>query len=198
MKKIKFTGGNWEKYFEYAYTKRFPFDPEFEQEEDCLVNKRNPGMSDGFDYTTIMTKEKYGEGTKLCVICSFEKYGAPLITLTDSPQRDENGKLRYGACYEVVLWENGINVWDLYEENSEIKWKRIMAQQFELKPEEKHEILIELKEDKCIRVVQGDYDFILRIENLPDEMYFGITGCENINRFYEMSITNGEEKCNDT
>ena len=59
MKNIEFTKGNWENFFEYAYTTRFPFTPKFVQEEDCISNGRNPEMSDGFDYTTIMTKEKY-------------------------------------------------------------------------------------------------------------------------------------------
>ena len=75
MKNVEFTKGNWEEYFDYASTTRFPFVPKFIQEEDCIVNGRNPKMRDGFDYTTIMTKEKYGAGTKICITCSFEKFG---------------------------------------------------------------------------------------------------------------------------
>lgn len=187
MKDIKFTKGNWEEYFEYAYTQRFPFKPSFIQEDECIVNSRNPEMKDGFDYTTIMTKEKYGIGTKLCVTCSFEEYGAPLITFTNKLERDKEGTLCYGACYEVVLWENGINVWNLFAENGEIKWHKLLAAEFPLEAGIKYEMYIEL-EEKTIKVVVGDRSMTLRIENLPEEVYIGITGCENINRFYSVKI----------
>ena len=189
MKDIRFTKGNWEEYFEYAYTQRFPFKPKFVQEEDCIANSTNPGMNDGFDYTTIMTKEKYGIGTRLRVTCSFEEYGAPLITLTDNLKRDEEGDLCYGPCYEVVLWEEGINVWHLFEDNGEIKWHKLLAAEFPVEAGTKHEMYIELLE-KAVKVVVGENTMTLRIENLPEEVYIGITGCENINRFYNLKIDN--------
>jgi hypothetical protein len=189
MKDIKFTKGNWEEYFEYAYTRRFPFKPEFIQEEDCISNSKNPEMKDVFDYTTIMTKEKYGTGTRLWVTCSFENYGAPLITLTDNLKRDEDGNLSYGACHEVVLWEKGINVWNLFEEKGEIKYHKLLAVEFPLEAGIKHEMYIEL-DNKAVKVVIGDKTQTLRIENLSEEVYIGITGCEDINRFYSVKIDN--------
>ena len=144
MKKVEFTKGNWETCFNYAYSKRFPFNPEFAQENDCIVNKRNPEMADGFDYTTIMLKEPYGEGTKFSFTCSFEEYGAPLFTITDKMETDENGCWHYGDCYEVVLWENGINVWDLYEEDGAIKWNKVMSLEFPVKSNKKHKMFLEL------------------------------------------------------
>lgn len=187
MKNIVFTKGNWENFFEYAYTTRFPFTPKFIQEEDCISNGRNPEMSDGFDYTTIMTKEKFGAGTKLWATCSFEKYGAPLITLTDKLKKDENGDLRYDVCYEVVLWENGINVWDMFIENGELKWEKALSIDFSLAAGIKHEMHIELMQ-KGIRIVIGDKDVSVRLENLPENVHIGITGCENINRLYSLKI----------
>lgn len=187
MQYIEFTKGNWEDSFDYASTTRFPFVPKFIQEEDCIVNGRNPEMRDGFDYTTIVTKKKYGAGTKILVNCSFESFGAPLITLTGSLKKDENGDLRYGVCQELVLWEKGLNVWDFFMVENELKWHRIMASEFHLAAGVKHEMLIELM-DKYIRVVIGSNDLLLRVENLPKEVYIGITGCENINRFYSVKI----------
>jgi len=187
MENINFTKGNWENHFEYAYTKRFPFKPRFIQEEDCIVNGTNPEMTDGFDYTTIMTKKLYGAGTKIWFVSSFEEYGAPLITLTDKLARDSYGDLSYGECYEVILWENGINIWNLYEEDGVVKPKKLMASAFNLEPGKKHELYLELM-DKSIRVVVGDKDCLLRIDNLPERVYIGITGCENINRLYNVKI----------
>ena len=187
MKNIEFTKGNWEEYFDYASTTRFPFVPKFIQEEDCIVNGRNPEMRDGFDYTTIMTKEKYGAGTNFSTVCSFEKFGAPLITLTDKLEKDENSDLRYGVCYEIVLWEKGINIWDFFMDGDTLKWHRSAALEFPLEAGQKYELEIELME-KYFKVSLGDKNIILRAEALPEEVYIGITGCENINRFYSLKI----------
>ena len=65
MVNINFKKGEWEDFFRYVYNSRFPFKPHFYQENDCIVNGRNPQMRDGFDYTTIMTKEMYSVGTKI-------------------------------------------------------------------------------------------------------------------------------------
>lgn len=186
-KAIQFTQGKWENFFEYAYTKRFPFTPTFFQEEDCIANGRNPGMKDGFDYTTIVTKEKFGAGTKMQLTCSFEEYGAPLITLTDVLGKDENGNLTYDKCHEVVLWEKGLNVWDIFVEEGQIKWNKLLFSEFSVPVNTKYEICLELM-DKCVKVSAGNQSILLRIENLPDEVYIGITGCENINRFYNVTF----------
>lgn len=189
IKTFEFTKGNWEEYFEHAFTEKFPFTPKFIQEKDCISSGKNPEMKDGFDYTTIMTKEKYGKGTKLWTTCLFEDYGAPLITLTDTLERDSNGNLTYAACKEVVLWEEGINVWSLFVEDGEIKWHLIAAAKFPVEKNVKHELYVEIKE-KYIRAVVGKEDIEVRIEDLPEEVYIGITGCENINKFYDLKIEN--------
>jgi len=189
---IYFKKGEWESYFQYAYNERFPIQPIFNQEEDCIANRRNAQMADGFEYTTIFTKEKYKTGARINFVCSFESYGAPLITLTDRLKRHENGILSYGTCHEVVIWENGINVFYLFETKNEIKWNQLLADSFSLEPGKKHRLSLEIV-DKYIRVALGERSFELRIENLPEEFYIGLTGCENINRLYSVEIS----KCDD-
>ena len=77
--------------------------------------------------------------------------------------------------------------WD--EESGEIKWHKLLAAEFPLAAGIKHEMYIEL-EKKAVKVVIGDKTMTLRIENLPEEVYIGITGCEDINRFYNVKIDN--------
>ena len=186
-KNIEFTKGNWEEHFRYASSDRFDFEPRFYQEEGCIVNGRNPEMVDGFDYTTIMTKEMYKEGTKIWLTCSFEEYGAPLVTLTDRIRKAEDGNYRHGPCHEFVVWENGLNIWHMFDVDGEIKFNQLLGLDFHLEPGVKHELYLEIM-DKCIRIVLGGQDVLLRIEDLPKEVYLGITGCENINRFYDLRI----------
>lgn len=187
MKNIEFTKGNWEEYFEYAYSDRFEVEPEFVQEEDCVANRRNDKMPDGFEYTTIMLKELYGAGTKMWFTCSFENYGAPLFTITDKIRIDENGKWRYGPCHEVVVWEKGINVWHMYEVDGVLKWHRVMSLEFPLEVNKKHELYVELK-DKYLRFGVGDKVAEVRVETMAEQVYVGVTGCESINRLYSLKI----------
>ena len=184
---IEFKKGMWEEYFQHVYNQRFPFKPKFIQKKDCIVNGRNSGMEDGFDYTTIMTKKKYGIGTKIWFTCSFETYGAPLIMLTDSLTSDKNGNLSYGVGEEFVLWEHGFNVWDFFMKDGNLAWHALLCAEFCLKPGEKHEMCLEIME-KNVRATVGGMSILIRTENLPGEFYIGVTGCENINRLYSLKI----------
>lgn len=187
MHYIEFKRGQWEEFFNPVHTMRFSFTPEFFQEENCISNKKNPGGPKGYDYTTIMTKEKYKKGTRITTCCSFEEFGAPLITLTDKIHRDENGNLWYGVCYEAVLWEKGINIWEFYMEGDKLKYHLMASSEFRVEPKALHNLEIKLLE-KGFRVSVGDRNLTVRAGNLPDEVYFGITGCENINKFYSLNI----------
>ncbi len=187
MKNIEFTKGNWEEHFKYAYSDRFDIEPEFVQEEDCIANRRNEKMRDGFEYTTIMLKDMYGAGTKMWFTSSFESYGAPLFTITDKIRVDKDGKWRYGPCHEVVIWEKGINVWDMYMVDGKLTWHRVMSLEFPLEINKKHELYVELK-DKYIRFGVGDKIAEVRMDSMAEKVYVGVTGCENINRLYSLKI----------
>ena len=185
MQYIEFKKGEWEEFFNPVHSIRFNFTPEFYQEDDCISNKKNPDGHMGYDYVTIMTKEKYKKGAKITTSCSFEAYGAPLITLTDKITPDKDGNLWYGVYYEAVIWENGINIWEFYMEGDELRYHLTASSTFKLEPKVKHNMKIEIM-DKYFRVSVGGHILTVRAENLPEEVYFGITGCENINRFYNM------------
>ena len=187
MVNINFKKGEWEDFFRYVYNSRFPFKPHFYQENNCIVNGRNPQMRDGFVYTTIMTKEMYSVGTKIWFTSSFEYYGAPLITLTDTLEKDENGDLWYGVGQEIVVWEKGIHVFDFFIEDGNLKWYKLLGDIFPLATCEKHEVCVEIKDKYLIITIEGR-TINLRVENLPEKFYIGITGCENINRIYNVKI----------
>lgn len=177
--KVNFKKGEWEQFFDYAYCCRFLQRPKLFQEKDYVVNGRNPEMADGFDYTTILTKEKY-KRAKIELDCSFDEYGAPLITLTK-----ESGV--YKNYHEVVLWEKGINVWQLFEVDGKMQIKKLAAMPFEVESQKRHTLFVEILE-KGLRINALGHELFLRIDSLPEEMYIGLTACENINRFYSVTI----------
>lgn len=191
MKTVSFVKGQWEDFLRHTYTGRFKCTPRIHQFEDCIGNGTNSEMIDGFDYITLMTHKRYGAGTKISAVCSFDAYGAPLMTFTDSLEQDENGEWRYSNYYEVVLWEQGVNVWRLYKQDGEIKHYAIASLRFDVPAGEKHEFSVELTKEGMNIEALGNRLYV-RVDELPKAMFIGITACENINRYYSMSI-DGEE-----
>lgn len=185
--KIEFKKGKWENHLTYAYTARYEEKPLFVQAEDCVLNRKNEDRQYGYDNVTVVTNKKYGAHTLISVECSFEEEGAPLILLTNGLYKDKNGDLRFGDYYEIVLWKNGINVWQMYMEESAVKWKKLMGVSFNVAECEKHTFNVELDEKK-VRITTGNQDIFLHIADLPKEVNVGITACEGINRFYSLDV----------
>ena len=65
----------------YAYSYRFEETPEFIQKDDCVENTKNETAVYGFDNISLLTREKFGPGTKISTRCAFEDLGAPLIVI---------------------------------------------------------------------------------------------------------------------
>ena len=194
---IRFTEGNWERYFDYAYTRRFPDTPKFRQEPDCIVN------ADKRDFTSIFLKEPYTAGAKISFTASFDAYGAPLLVIAKDLIRGEKGELWYGDYQEVVLWENGVNVWDFWEvapgsqpecyekggprvQNGIcIDW--LLSDTHPLEAGKRHRLTVEL-DRRRLKIWVNEHYVMLRVPNLPEKAYLGITGCEGINRFYDLTV----------
>ena len=187
METIKFTKGNWEDKLDYAYTTRLAYIPKLIQEEKCVRNSIDERSFDGYDYTTVITKKMYGKDSLFTLECEFDNFGAPLFTFTDKIWRDENGIIRYSDCFEVVLWEKGINVWKLYEEEKKIKALNLFSSEFSVKAKEIHSMQFKILE-KRIDIYVGGRKYSLYISDLPSEMYVGVTACEAINHLYSFSI----------
>ena len=187
---ITFTKGNWEHLFDYAYTWRFPETPKFVQKENCIANTKDGIRQNGYDFTSIVLKEQYGEGTMIAFTASFESYGAPLLVIAKELDRDSDGNLRFGDYQEVVLWEKGINVWDFHRENGEVKIDWLLRNDFPLEAGKIYTLTVELGRQR-LKVWAADRYFELRIPELPEKAWLGITGCEGLNRFYNLTLEPG-------
>ena len=103
---ISFKNGAWDEgAVTHAYTYRFPFTNRFLQRDDCIENGVNPGMRDGFDYLSLLSREKFPLGTEITVNCSFSADAAPLFVVADSLDLCEDGVYRYGNFFEIVLYK---------------------------------------------------------------------------------------------
>ena len=195
MKKIVFTKGNWEQEMIYSVSYRFDAKtaPTFIQEEDCVVNAANPSMPNGYDYINLFLEEPYGIGTKLSMETSFEDFGAPNISLATKLDIDADGYVRHGEYYEVVLHEEGLSFWKLYLVDGVQKWYKILAVNFPVACNEIHTLNVETvlgkHADKFLKVdVNGEHNVYLRICDMPDKFYVGISACEQINRIYSFTV----------
>lgn len=187
---INFSKNAWdETAVTHAYTYRFPFVNRFVQHEDCIENGANPEMCDGFDYLSVMTREKYPVGTKLTTRCSFKGMAAPLLIFSDGLDKCEDGALRYGNYFEVVLYKKGINVWRLWrKEDGSVTWHNRLRAEFPVMEEKIHTISVEVKETDFVIELDGVMKFSLRAEDIFPEFHLGITGCEGPCFFYDMTI----------
>ena len=187
MKKIDFTQENWnEKEFRYVYSPRWITGTKPKQEKDHIVNDINPENGE-FDYISLVTEEKYKTGVQLETRCSFDSFGAPLIVLSDDILKNDKGEWQFGIHYEVVLYEQGINVWEINYHPDVMVVHQILGLEFEVSEKEIHTLSVKIL-DQMLDISMEGHHVLVQAEKLPKEFHVGITMCEGINRFYEFSI----------
>ena len=187
MKKICFSEGNWnEDAFRYVYSPRWITGAKPKQEKNHIVNAINPENGE-FDYISLITEEKYKKGVYLETKCSFDSFGAPLIVLSDDIMKNENGEWQFGIHYEIVLYEQGINVWEIDYNPEVMEVRQVLGLDFEVSEKEIHTLSVKVLEQMLDISMEGHH-VLVRAEKLPKEFHVGITMCEGINRFYEFSI----------
>lgn len=185
---IRFIQGEWEDKLQYACTSRFASTAPLVQEADCVRNSLNADIDNGFDYTTLFTKDMYSAGVRISCEISFENFGAPLIAWTDNLWQDKDGVMRHSTCHEVVLYENGINVWRLTEgENGKVDALKVLAARFPVESGKKHTLTVQILE-KYIEIEACGRSYLVYLSDIPERFYVGITACENIDRLYSFTI----------
>ena len=171
--------------FRYIYSPKFAPTPEFTQEETCLVNRGDPAAG-RYDYVSMITVRKFRAGTEFSTLCSFEKYGAPLIVITDDVRRGGHGELRYGRHMEIVAYEGGVNVWRLEPLTNDVKPTNLLRQKFEVPAGKPLRLTVRPMSGKVEISCFGN-TFSVETDCVPGEFFAGVTACEGINRFYDFT-----------
>lgn len=187
--KISFGNEDWKKDLIQAYSFRFTETPDFKQAEDHISTSVNPQHREGFDNISLLIPETYSAGVKVTLRCAFEELGCPEIILVKKPETCDDGAVRYGECFEVVLWKNGVNVWRHYmdEVDHRCYWHKRLGLTMPMAEKEIHQLEVEIVEDYIIFCVDG-IRTKLRTEDLFEQFYVGLTACEGIVRLYDVQI----------
>lgn len=184
--KTVFSKGGWNQSdFQYVYSPKFAPTPRFVQEDGCLVNRGDPATGH-YDYVSMVTARKFRAGTVLSTRCSFVKYGAPLIVLTNDIRKGKNGELRYGRHMEIVAYEGGVNVWSLEPLANDVHPTNLLRQKFSVSAGKIIHLTVCPQKGKLDISLDGN-SFSVKADCVPDEFYAGITACEGINRFYDFT-----------
>ena len=188
MMQWNFAKGAWDsQLLTHAACYRFPQAPIFHQDDDCIRSGEDPTMADGYDYVTLLTREKLTPGVKLTTHVTFEGLAAPLVVLAKDLY-EEDGVMRYGDYLETVIWKNGLNVWELWQQEPRVvQWHRLLGLDFSLDGSQMHELSVEVQPDRFEITLDG-HGISLLCKAIFPSFHFGITGCEGTCRFYDMKI----------
>ncbi len=170
-----------------AYTFRFIQTPKPHQAEECIYSDINHEHPEGYDNISFLTKEKYTAGAAAQLHCSFEGVGCPEIIIVPEAEQCEDQAVRYGACFEIVLWKNGINVWRHYREAGKCSWHLRLGLSREVAENEMHTLQVKVCEEELHIDLNGNTT-ILHVDDLPKNFHMGFTMCEGVARVYDFSV----------
>ena len=183
-----FENGKISEDLEYVYSPACKEYKTFRREKACIVNAEGLGLA-GYEYISLLSKQRYPSGTKVSTDCRFDSFGAPLIVFSDDV-REINGRKIYGLHFEVVAYENGCNIWHIIpdpEKKAPTCVTLVGSAEFSIANGVLVQISVEIKDKKIIAVINGNR---LEVEHsdVPENFHVGITACEGINRFYNLKI----------
>lgn len=153
----------------------------FIQEDDCVVNEeRESEERMGNAYISLLAREWLNAPAEITAECSFVSFGAPLIVLTNDVIAAPDGYPAYGRHFEIVAYEEGLNVWQL---NGTEKPLLIGKARFPVAAGEKLRLRVKVDRGSLLCDLNGETCKVMCGE-MPARFRAGITACEGINRFY--------------
>lgn len=170
------------------------------QRQDCIENavpadaapKELRGKRAGETYTSMVWNRELGPDAVVRTTLSFADRMAPLIVIAPELGKDAKGRPEFRDHFEIVLFDQGINVWQHFRKNGKPAWKKLAYSRFLLKPNTPYLLEVSLKQTAkgrrlVVKVDGHEFGFINDV--LPGKYRVGITGCEGINRFYDFRVS---------
>lgn len=198
-KNVSFAEGKWDK-GEWIVVKsaRWPEFGHWVQKADHIENSvpldadeiKWQGARAPETYASMLWNTKLHGNFKVSSTMDFDFRMAPLIVLAPSFGRDANGFPEYREHWEIIIYDEGINVWH-HQNDGKPTWHLAAQLKIKYEPKRKYELKVQVKREKAgaqIIVDCGGASFSYMEHDLPQELFAGITGCEGINRFYDFKV----------
>jgi hypothetical protein len=138
-------------------------------------------------YTSMVLGRKVSGNITVRSTMEFGDRMAPLIVLAPELGKSKEGTPEYREHWEVVIFDQGVNVWHHVFTDGKPSWKKAAYWTFELKPKTKYTLEVAKKGKQLSVTVDGRTMGYLE-GSLPEDFHVGITGCEGANRFYDLSV----------
>lgn len=183
-----FTPRNWDKNeFFFVRTAREDYYRPMLQMDDHISNSYDNDRP-GYDFISMLSKEPVSVGTVCETTCEFSGTAAPLIVFTDDILTLENGDLQYGEHFEVVIYKNGCNVWDIPLVDGKAVSRNLIRCKFPVEENKKVVIRVEFLEN-LIKITADGTPVEVPCDHFPKgKFYVGITACEGICKFYDFTV----------
>ena len=183
-----FAGDGWKNELTQAYSFRFTETPNFTQMDDHVTTAVNKAHREGYDNISLLSRETYSVGVKASLRCAFDGRGCPEIIIVKKPELCDDGVVRYGECFEIVLWKNGVNVWRHFmDDERKCSWHKRLGLTMPVSEKDIHELAVEIKADYICFGVDG-VRAELKVDDLFESFNVGVTACEGIARLYDFCI----------
>jgi hypothetical protein len=197
---------------------RFDHDAEFLQMPKCIQNRVPEGLTDeelqgkkgNAGYAIMLLKQKFKGSTVITCNMEFDYRMAPGIIISFEPVKYGKDKLELREHYEVILYDDGLNLWHHYFEKGapgskdpriiksgvEQKWRKAchLTEKKFYKPKTKYELKVNVRQTSRgpqIDISCGGRTIGCYAPRVPAGEYrIGLVGCEGRNRFYDFKVTN--------
>ncbi len=200
--RVDFGSGRWDRSDWIAVkSSRWDYVNEFAQSGDHVVNPC-PDVSDEElyahhvteVYASMVHRRMFEAQAEISCVMSFDHLMAPLVVIAPRLGEDARGRPEFREHHEVVLYNEGINVWRYTFEDGRAKWSLAAFLRTPFEARRRHELKVALERRSGLMQMSvecGGKRFGYQDASLPERFYAGITGCEGRNRFYSFGVRTG-------
>ena len=139
-------------------------------------------------YTSMVYAKPFTGDLRITAGLAFTYRMAPLVVLAPALGKDAAGRPEYREHFEICVFNEGVNVWHHTFAEGKPSWKKVAFARFPLQPNTRYALGVEIKGKQMSVTIDG-HAFGYTDEALPKTAYVGITGCEGVNRFFDLTVT---------
>ncbi|MDD4442980.1 MAG: hypothetical protein WC328_06510 [Kiritimatiellia bacterium] len=175
---------------------RFDHFGKWVQHGDCIQNEVPAGVSPdelqgkraGDTYTSMVYAKPFTGDLRITASLAFTYRMVPLVVLAPALGKDAAGRPEYREHFEICVYNEGVNVWRHTFADGKPSWKKAAFARFPLLPNTRYALEVEIKGKQMSVTIDGR-TFGYFDEALPKTTHVGITGCEGVNRFFDLTVT---------